>query len=182
MPTVVAIAPRGGLSRGRHGGQLLRDRGKLLLKSGEKLRGGLVVCVVCQVEVGEFVVEGLFDVVERVVGFDDVGGTVIPGVSGSRGTGDEAKVVRGGEVRFEGVPSFVDGRCAFPFGERNAVETRDLEGHDGHVHHLRHCVWWCGCGDDGSDETVFETVEVGFDGVGWVPWGAEKCIVGVGRP
>ena len=95
MPTV-AIASRGG--RGRHGCQLLCDCGKLLLKRGEELIGGLVIGIVCQVEVREFVIERLFDVVDRVIGFNHVGGAVIPCVSGSGGSGDEAEVVRGGEV------------------------------------------------------------------------------------
>ncbi len=71
----------------------------------------------------------------------------------------------------------VDGWFAFPIRECLAVETRDLEGHDGHVHHLCHCVGWRG--DDGGDKTVFEAVEVGFDGVGWIPRGTEKCVVGL---
>ena len=99
MPAV-AIASRGGGRgcRGRHGRQVLRDRSKLLLKRSEELIGGLVIGVVCQVEVGELVVEGLFNVVECVVGCDNVGGAVIPGVSCGCGSGDKAEIVRGGEV------------------------------------------------------------------------------------
>ena len=128
-------------------------------------------------EVGELVVERLFDVVESVVVLNDVGGAVISCVSSGRSAGDEAEVVRGGKVGFECIPSAVDGGFAFPFGECLAVETRDLKGHDGHVHHLCHCVWWRG--DDGGDKTVFEAVEVGFDGVCWIPRGTKECVVGL---
>ncbi len=136
-----------------------------------------MVGIISRVEVGELVVERLFNVVERVVVFNDVGGAVVPRVSSGGSTGDEAEVVRGGKVGFECVPRAVNGRLAFPFRECLAVETCDLKGHDGHVHHLCHCVGWRG--DDGGHETVFETVEVGFDGVCWVPWGTEECVVGL---
>ena len=79
-------------------------------------------------EVGELVVERLFDVVESVVVLNDVGGAVISCVSSGRSAGDEAEVVRGGKVGFECIPSAVDGGFAFPFGECLAVETRDLKG------------------------------------------------------
>ena len=72
---------------------------------------------------------------------------MIPCVSSGRGAGDEAEVVRSGKVLFKGIPGLVDWTDAFPFGECNAVEPRDLEDHDGHVHHLCHCVRWRG--DDG---------------------------------
>ena len=122
-------------------------------------------------------VEHFFDVVESVVVFNDVGGAVISCVSGGGSAGDEAEVVRGGKMGFECIPRALNGWLAFPFCECLAVETRDLEGHDGHVHHLCHCVGRRG--DDGGDKTVFEAVEVGFDGVHWVPWGTKKCVVGL---
>ncbi len=30
-----------------------------------------------------------------------------------------------------------------------------------------------------GDKTVFEAVEVGFDGVCWIPRGTKKCVVGL---
>jgi len=74
-----------------------------------------MVGIISQVEVGELVVERLLDVVECVVGFNDVGGAVVPRVASSCSTGDEAEVVSGGKVRFECVPCAVHGRLAFPF-------------------------------------------------------------------
>ena len=43
-------------------------------------------------------VEHLFDVVECVIIFNNIGGTVIPNMSGGSGAGDEVEVVRSGEV------------------------------------------------------------------------------------
>ncbi len=60
-------------------------------------------------------------VVESVVAFDNVGGAVISCMSGGGGAGDEAEVVRGGKVGFEGIPGF-NRRDAIPLGERDAVE------------------------------------------------------------
>ena len=94
---------------------MLRDGGQLLRERGDKLLCGLVVGVVGRVEIGELVVERLFDVVEGVVVFDNVGGAVVPRVASSCSTGDEAEVVSGGKVRFECVPCAVHGRLAFPF-------------------------------------------------------------------
>ena len=162
---------------GGHLSKLLSDGGQLLREHGDKLLCGLVVGIVGRMEIGELMVERLFDVVEGVVVFDDVGGAVISCVSGGCSAGDEAEVVCRREVGFEGIPRLVDGWFAFPFSEGLAVETRDLEGHDGHVHHLCHSVGRRG--NDGSDKTVFEAVEVGFNGVRRVPRGTKKCVVGL---
>ena len=122
VPTVM-IASRGVRRgcRGSHGCQLLRDRGELLLQCGKALIGGLGGGIVGQVEVGELVVECLFDVVERIIGFNNVGGAMISCMSGRCGPGDEAKVVHGGKVCFECVPHFVDESCVFPLHECYAV-------------------------------------------------------------
>ena len=129
-------------------------------------------------------VERLFDVFESVVVFNNVVGAVISCVSGSGSAGDEAEVVRGGKMGFKCIPRVVDGWLAFPFCECLDVETRDLEGHDGHVHHLCQCVGRRV--DDGGDKTVFKAVEVGFDGVRWVHGAPKSALLacfsaGVGR-
>jgi hypothetical protein len=93
-------------------------------------------------------------------------------MSGSCRARDEAEIVCGDKIGFVQAMG-----GAFPFCDCLALETHYLEGHDGHVHHLCHCVGWHG--NDGCDKTVFKAVKVGFDGVCWVPWGTKKCIVGL---
>ncbi len=122
-------------------------------------------------------VERFFNVVECIIVFDDVGGTVVPHVSSGSSTRDEVEVVHGGKMGFECIPRAVVGWKAFPFCEGLAVETSNLEGHDGHVHHLCCCVGWRG--NDGCDKAVFKAVKVGFDRVCWVPRGTKECIVGL---
>ena len=60
--------------------ELLSDGGELLSECGDKLLCGLVVGVVGRVEIGKLMVERLFDVVESVVGFDNVGYPACPAV------------------------------------------------------------------------------------------------------
>ena len=62
-------------------------------------------------------VKHLFDVVEHVVVLNNVDCAVISRMYGSGGARHEAEVVRCGEMRFEGIPSFVCGRYVFPLGE-----------------------------------------------------------------
>ena len=58
---------------------------------------------------------------------------------------------------FECIPCASGGGHSVPFNKGLAVEARELDGHDGPVDHLFHCVG--GRGDDGGHIAVFEAVE-----------------------
>ena len=133
--------------------------------------------IVSQLEIGELMIERGFNIVECIVGIDRVGGTVVAiGCSGPRAR-CKAGDVGSGEVGFEEVPR---ARCwcdGIPFNEGLRVEARELDGHDGSVHHLLQCEGWRGY--DGGDVAVFEAVEEGFDGIVAVPWGGKCRVVGL---
>ena len=122
-------------------------------------------------------IERGLDVVECIIVVNGVGGTVV--ARSSRGTRARCQAgdVGRSEVGFEAIPS---PRCrcdGIPFDEGLTVEARELDGHDGSVHHLVQCEGWRG--DDGGHVAIFEAVEEGFDGIVAVPW-CRKCrVVGV---
>ena len=122
-------------------------------------------------------IERGLDVVECVIIVDGVGGTVVACSSRGSCARCNAGDVGGGEVGFEAVPS---PRCrcnGIPFDEGLAVEARELDGHDGPVHHLFNSEG--GRGDDGGNVAVFEAVKEGLDGGIAVPWGSKCRVVGL---
>ena len=122
-------------------------------------------------------IERGLDVVECVIVVNGVGGTVV--ARSSRGTRARCQAgdVGRSEVGFEAIPS---PRCrcdGIPFDEGLTVEARELDGHDGPVHHLFNSEG--GRGNNGSDVAVFEAVEEGFDGITAVPRGCKCRVVGL---
>ncbi len=122
-------------------------------------------------------IERGLNVVECIIGVNCIGGTVVAISRSSTRANCEAGDVGGGEVGFEEVPCACCWCVGVPFDEGLAVEARELDGHDGPVHHLVQCERWRG--NDGGHVAILEAVEEGFDGIVAVPWCCKCRVVGL---
>ncbi len=113
-------------------------------------------------------VERGFDILECIIGFDCVGGNVVPVGTRCAGAGLFTGDVCCGEVGLEMIPRLVVNRQEVPFNEGLAVQARELDACEGACPHLFHGVWRRG--DEGGNIAVFNAVKIGLDWLGRVPW------------